>query len=82
MEDAADRGIVVHTPYGFAEEVGDGEDGELREALVFRHWDGVGDDHLLEEATGEPLDSGRAEHGVGAAGVHGSGPFPVQQLCQ
>lgn len=67
----------MNSPDGLAEEVGDGEHGELREA-VHRH--GVGDDHLLEEAAGEPLERGRAEDRVGAAGVHSSRSLLVQQL--
>lgn len=59
----------MHTPDGLTEEVSDGEHGELREA-VHRH--GVGDDHLLEEVAGEPLERGWAEDRVGAAGVHNS----------
>jgi hypothetical protein len=80
LEDAADGAIVVDTPDGLSEEVGDGEDGELGEALVLHHRHGVGDDHLLEKAAGEPLQRRRAEHGVGAAGVDSARPLLVQQL--
>ena len=80
LEDAAEGAIVVNTPDGLAEEVGDGEDGELREAVQVLHRHGVGDDHLLEEAAGEPLQRRWAEDRVGAAGVHGSRSLLVQQL--
>uniref|UniRef100_A0A0A9GRQ3 Uncharacterized protein n=1 Tax=Arundo donax TaxID=35708 RepID=A0A0A9GRQ3_ARUDO len=80
LEDAADGAIVVDTPDGLPEEIGDGEDGELGEALVLHHGHGVGDDHLLKEAAGEPLHSGRAENGMGAAGVDSSSSLLVQKL--
>lgn len=57
----------MNAPDGLPEQVGHGEDGQLGEVVLLGHRDGVGDDHLLEQAAGQPFDRRRAARGAGEA---------------